>query len=177
MTASMPLAIVAAVGRNGAIGQGNMLPWTMPGDLAHFRALTIGTPMIMGRRTWDSIGRPLPGRESIVVSRCPDLDLPESVWPAADPAAALALARQRAAAMAASAITLIGGATLFEALMDDADRLHLTFVDLAPKADTFFPTIDPAIWRETSRIVPQRHPRDEATCVFVDYARVRPVAW
>ena len=165
-----PHVIVAAVGRNGAIGRSNALPWTMPGDLARFRALTMGCPMIMGRRTWESIGRNLPGRESIVVSRG-TLDLPESVHPAADPESALSMAEERAEAMEAPAIALIGGAALFEALMPRADRLAMTFVDLRPEADTFFPPIDPYAWREAGRSVPPRHARDEAACTFVDYIR------
>ena len=165
-----PLVIVAAAGRNGAIGRDGALPWTMPGDLARFRALTAGCPMIMGRRTWESIGRNLPGRESIVVSRRA-LDLPEGAHAAPDPDAALVLAAGRAAAMAAPAVALIGGAALFAALMPRADRLAMTFVDLRPEADTFLPPIDPYLWRESARIVPARHPRDEAACVFVDYAR------
>lgn len=165
-----PLVIVAAAGRNGAIGRDNALPWTMPGDLARFKALTMGCPMIMGRRTWESIGRSLPGRESIVVSRGA-LDLPEGAHAAADLEAAVALAAARAEAMAAPSLALIGGATLFAALMPRVDRLAMTFVDLAPEADTFFPPIDRSLWRETSRTVPPRHSRDEAACTFVDYVR------
>ena len=168
----VPVVAVAALGRNGVIGEAGGLPWTMPGDLARFRALTMGTPMIMGRRTWESIGRPLPGRESLVVSRDPSLALPQGVLRAASPRQALALARQRARAMGATAISLVGGATLFEALLGETDRLALTIVDLAPDGDTSFPAIDPALWRETSRRVPSRHEDDEAGCVFVDYARV-----
>ena len=166
-----PLAIVVAVGRNGAIGRDGKLPWAMPGDLARFRDLTMGTPMIMGRRTFDSIGQALPGRESIVVSRDPALALPAGVFHAAGPEAALILAVERAAAMGAASISLIGGAGLFETMMPRVERLHITYVDLAPAADTFFPAIDWASWRETSRFVPPRHARDEAPCVFVDYAR------
>ncbi len=166
-----PLMIVAAAGSNGAIGRDNALPWTMPGDLARFRALTMGCPMIMGRRTWESIGRNLPGRESIVVSHRPMPDLPPGVRIAHDPELALSIADERAEAMAASCVALIGGATLFAALMPGADRLAMTFIDLAPEADTFFPPIDPALWREDTRATPPRHLRDEAACVFVDYVR------
>ncbi len=166
-----PLALVVAVGRNGAIGRGGTLPWTMPGDLARFRDLTMGTPMIMGRRTFASIGRALPGRESIVVSRDRALALPDGVFQAADPDAALRFAVRRADAMGAAAISLIGGTSLFEAMLPHVDQMHLTYVDLAPEADTFFPAIDLAAWRETSRRTPPRHARDEAACVFVDYAR------
>jgi dihydrofolate reductase len=171
MSSAQPLAIVVAVGRNRAIGQKGRLPWTMPGDLAHFRALTMGTPMIMGRRTFDSIGRALPGRESIVVTRDNALALPAGVHRVADPHEAMMLAKARAEAMKAASISLIGGATLFAAMMPMVERLHVTIVDLAPEADTVFPVIDPAIWRETSRISPPRDPNDEAACVFVDYTR------
>ncbi len=174
--AIVPLVVVAALGRNGVIGNAGGLPWTMPGDLARFRALTMGTPMIMGRRTWESIDRPLPGRESLVVSRDAGLALPDGVLRAESPIQALTLAQERARAMGAPSISLIGGATLFEALLGDVDRLALTIVDLSPDGDTFFPAIDPALWREVSRLVPERHPGDEASCAFVDYVRVRAAA-
>ena len=171
LAASLPLVVVAALGSNGVIGRDGALPWRMPGDLARFRELTMGTPMIMGRRTWESIGRPLPGRESLVVTRDTTLALPPSVTRAENPEAALAAAGVRAHAMGAASISLIGGAALFSALMPRSDRLALTYVDLAPDGDTFFPEIDPAVWREVSRIVPPRHPRDEAACTFVDLVR------
>ena len=165
------LAIVVAIGRNDAIGQGGTLPWRMPCELARFRDLTMGTPMIMGRRTFKSIGKALPGRETIVVSRDRSLALPQGVFCAADSEAALALATARADAMGASSMSLIGGAALFATMMPQVDRLHVPYVDLTPAADTFFPPIDWTCWRETSRRVPPRHPDDEAACVFVDYAR------
>ena len=165
-----PLVIVAAVGRNGAIGRNGALPWTMPTDLARFKDLTMGCPMIMGRRTWESIGRNLPGRESVVVSRG-TLDLPPGAHAAADPEAALTTAAKRADAMRAPAIALIGGAALFAAMMPRADRLAMTFVDSAPDADTFFPPIDPYAWREVRRDRPPRHEDDDAGCVFVEYRR------
>ena len=165
------LAIIAAIGRNGAIGRDNKLPWSMPGDLRHFKAMTMGTPMIMGRRTFESIGRVLPGRDSIVVSHDRGLDLPDRAFWAPDPDAALQIAARRAEAMGAGTVSLIGGSRLFEALMPVTDRLHLTWVDLSPEADTFFPPIDPAMWRETARIAAPRHADDEAACVFVDYLR------
>ena len=168
---TIPLAIVVAIGRNGAIGRAGTLPWTMPGDLARFRTLTMGTPMIMGRRTFDSIGRPLPGRESIVVSRDPAFAPPRGVFRVTTPEQALALADDHAPAMGAPALSLIGGAALFAALMPRVDVLRVTLIDLAPEADTVFPPIDTEIWREVSRTVPPRHPGDEAPCVFVDYVR------
>jgi dihydrofolate reductase len=167
----IPLVIVAAVGRNGAIGQGNRLPWSMPSDLAHFRCCTMGRPMIMGRLTFEAIGRALPGRESIVVSRSADPGWPDGVWHAADPEAALTLGRDRATAMGADSVILAGGASLFRSMMPLTDRLQMTFVDLEPTADTFFPPIDPAVWREENRTTKTRSPRDDASCVFVEYLR------
>lgn len=165
-----PLAAVVAVARNGVIGRAGALPWQMPGDLARFRALTMGKPMIMGRRTFDSIGRALPGRESIVVTRRP-LAPAQAVFPASSPEAALALAKVRAAAMGAGEISLIGGAALFDALLPRTTRLYLTEVDLEPAGDTFFPAVDPAEWREIERVRPARHPGDEAPCVFLTLER------
>ena len=168
----VPLVVVVAVGRNGAIGRDNQLPWSMPTDLARFRALTMGTPMIMGRRTFESIGCVLPGRESIVITRSRDLVAMPGLWIVRTPEAAFALAQVRAMAMKADAATLIGGAAVFAAMMEWVDRLDLTIVDLAPTADTFFPPIDPAVWREHDRRTIPRGPRDEAGCDFVVYHRV-----
>ena len=167
----VPLAIVAAVGRNGAIGRDNALPWSVPSDLAHFRACTMGKPMIMGRLTFEAIGRVLPGRETIVVTRRAGHPLPVGVRGVGSPAAALVLGRERAAAMGADEVVLVGGAALFAAMMTDVDRLRMSLVDLAPRADTFFPPIDPAVWNEVERRVPPRLPADEANVAFVDYLR------
>jgi dihydrofolate reductase len=165
------LVIAAAIGRNGAIGRGKGLPWSMPGDLAHFRDITMGKPMIMGRLTHESIGRVLPGRESIVVTRAGHGPPAPGLFYAGDLQEALRLGQERAAAMGAAEIMLIGGAQLFAAMMPRAERLRLTLVDLAPEADVFFPAIDPAVWREEARETPARHPGDEAACVFVDFRR------
>jgi dihydrofolate reductase len=172
---NLPLTAVAAVGRNGAIGKDNRLPWSMPSDLAHFRVCTMGKPMIMGRLTFEAIGRALAGRESIVVTRSAGLSPQPGVWVADDPEQALALAQERAAAMGAPEVVLAGGATLFESMMPIVDRLRISVIDLAPAADTFFPPIDPAIWREASRVIAPRHPKDDAACVFVDYVRRDPM--
>ena len=171
MNGAFPLSAVVAVARNGAIGRDNALPWTMPSDLARFRVLTMGKPMIMGRRTFESIGRALPGRVSIVVSRQPQAGLPAGVHAAIDPDAALGSAGERATALGASGITVIGGAALFHALMPRIDRIYMTIVDLRPAADTFLESLDPYVWCETARQRPPRHPRDEADCVFLEYQR------
>lgn len=167
----LPLIAVVATGRNGAIGRDNALPWHMPTDLARFRALTMGKPMIMGRRTYESIGRALPGRQSVVVARTPSIADPAGVHRVGTPDEALGLARSLAGDMGASEIALIGGAAVFAAFAARIDRLHLTIVDLSPAADTFFATPDPYLWRETARVVPDRREDDDAPCLFLDYER------
>jgi dihydrofolate reductase len=167
----VPLVIAAAIARNGAIGRDNRLPWSMPGDLAHFREITMGKPMIMGRLTFEAIGRVLPGRESIIVTRSGHAGQAPGLFRAENPQEALRLGQERAAAMGADEIMLVGGAQLFTALMPRVRRLRLTLIDLAPEADVFFPPVDPALWREVARHVPPRHPGDEAAYVSVEFVR------
>lgn len=165
-----PLAIVAAIARNGVIGAGGGLPFRLPSDLKRFRALTMGKPMLMGRKTFQSIGRPLPGRETIVVTRSPDFSAP-GVLVAATPDDALALGRARAAAMGADEISLIGGAQLYAALLPRTQRLHVTFVDLEPEGDVRFPPLDWPQWRETAREPARQPPGDEAPSSFASFER------
>ncbi len=168
---SHDLALIVAIGRNGGIGFGNRLPWRLAGDMKHFRALTMGKPVIMGRKTWQSIGRPLPGRSIVVVSRDPALELPEGIALARNPQAAITRADELAAALGAAEVMVAGGATLYAALMGQARRLDVTEVDLAPEADAFFPPIDPALWRETGRQPQTAVPGDDAAFSFVTYER------
>ncbi|HEX4768219.1 MAG TPA: dihydrofolate reductase [Lichenihabitans sp.] len=168
---SLPLVLLAAIARNGAIGRGDGLPWRLPGDMRHFRSATMGRPVILGRKTWASIGRPLPGRFPVVVSRDPALDLPDGVARAADLEAALRSAEDLASRHGAGEVIVAGGATLYAALIGRADRLVVTEVDLEPAADTFFPAIDPRRWRETVRQPQPRTAGDEAAYAFVTYAR------
>lgn len=170
----VPLAIVAAIGENGVIGDGRGLPWRLPSDLRHFREITTGKPLLMGRKTFESIGRVLPGRETIVVTRDYAYDPPRGggrVIVAHDLDAALELAQERAAAMAAQEIILAGGATLYESLIEHAERMHLTFVDLAPQGAVHFPHVDWSNWLEVSRLRPRPMAKDEATFAFVDFER------
>ena len=146
------LELVAAVARNGVIGRGGQLPWHLPDDLKHFKALTLGHPIIMGRRTFESIGRPLPGRRSIVVSesltRAPDgIELARS----------LGEAIQLAAASEGPAF-VIGGGILYAAALPHVTTLHLTEVDADVEGDAFFPEYDKARWKLTSQ---SAHPQDE----------------
>jgi dihydrofolate reductase len=165
------LALVAAVAGNGVIGAAGATPWHLPSDLAHFRALTLGKPVLMGRRTFESIGRPLPGREIVVVTRDRSFAPGAGIHVAHDIAAAVELARARAVAMTAEKVMLAGGGELYERLVDTVELMHLTFVELPPYGDVFFPAIDWSQWEETSRVRPPRAGGDEAGFSFVDYRR------
>jgi dihydrofolate reductase len=172
-----PLAIVAAIGENGVIGDGRGLPWRLPSDLKHFREITIGKPVLMGRRTLESIGRALPGRETIVVTRDPAFEPPRGgsgdgfIHVAHDLEAALDLAQARARQLGAEEVILAGGGSLYESLIGRANRLHLTLVDLAPRGSVRFPLINWSDWLETSRVRPRPTAKDEATFAFVDFDR------
>jgi dihydrofolate reductase len=165
----MTLSLVAAVARNGVIGGGNKLLWRLPTDMKRFRALTMGKPLIMGRKTYESIGKPLPGRETIVVTRDPTYKI-EGAHIVADIDAALALAKSLPTG-AQGDIIIAGGGEIYAQTIGRADRLFITEVDLAPEGDVRFPAIDPAVWREAPREKPARGERDDAGFVFVDYVR------
>lgn len=137
----MTLTIVVAVARNGVIGRDNGLPWHLPADLAFFRRTTMGRPVIMGRRTYQSIGRPLPGRHNIVVTGNPAYEVPGCT-------VVHSLESALAAAGSAPEVMLIGGASLFAQAMDRVDRIVLTEVDAEPEGDVFFPALDASNWRE-----------------------------
>jgi dihydrofolate reductase len=164
------LVAVVAVARNGVIGADNGLPWRVSSDLKHFKALTMGKPLILGRRTFQSLLRPLPGREIIVVTRDPRF-ASAGVRIAHSPAEALEAARAVAKALAIDEIMVGGGAEIFRALMDQTQRIELTEIALEPRGDAFFPSLDMAQWRETKRETPQRGERDEADFAFVTLAR------
>lgn len=158
------LTLIAAVARNGVIGRDNRLPWHLPADLKHFKALTTGHAVIMGRKTWESLPekfRPLPGRQNIVVTR-------NAGYAAAGTNVVTSLADAVAAAGGSEAF-VIGGAELYVAALPLADRLQLTEIDADYEGDTWFPPRDPRQWRETTRDVQ----RDEAGLgyAFVSYER------
>ena len=141
----MTVTIVAAVGRNGVIGVDGGLPWHLPDELRRFKELTMGHVLVMGRKTYESIGRPLPGRTTVVVTRKPD-------WrPGAD---GVLVAHSVAGAIAAGEavddeVFVVGGAEVYAAALPLTDRLALTFVDAEPDGDTFFPPVDWEEWRES----------------------------
>jgi dihydrofolate reductase len=165
------VALIAAVARNGVIGVGDALPWRLSSDLKRFKALTMGKPLIMGRKTFQSIGRPLPGRATIVVTRDQRF-APEGVEVARDLETALRLAETKARAAGVDEIIVAGGGEIYAQTIARAARLYITEVALAPKGDAHFPPIDPALWREVNREAGVRGPRDEADFAFVEYRRV-----
>ncbi len=164
------LVLVAAVARNGVIGANQGLPWRLGSDLKRFKALTWGKPLVMGRKTYFTIGRALPGRDTIVVTRDPGLAAP-GVFVAHDLEAALHLAGERACAMGAGEIVVAGGGEIYAQTIGRADRLFITEVALDAKGETRFPPIDPGEWREVRREMGERGPRDEADFAFVEYQR------
>jgi dihydrofolate reductase len=164
------LVLVAAVADNGVIGRGNALPWRLPSDLKHFKALTFGKPVVMGRKTFLSIGRPLPGRTNIVVSRDPGFAAP-GVTAAHDLTAAFAVARGDALRRGADTIAVIGGTDIFAQCMGLAERLEITHVHARPEGDVRFPVIDPAVWRTVARQEHAAGPGDDAAFATVTYAR------
>ncbi|MEP9352119.1 dihydrofolate reductase [Xanthobacter sp. KR7-65] len=166
-----PLALVVAVSENGVIGTAGGLPWRLPSELKRFRALTWGKPLLMGRRTFESIGKPLPGRISVVVSADPGFAPPEGVLKAATLAEAIALADEAADAMGADAIMVIGGERVFRETLPLARTLYLTQVHAAPEGDVRFPDYDPSAWREAGREGPLRGEKDEAAFTYVTLVR------
>ncbi|PNG25137.1 dihydrofolate reductase [Methylocella silvestris] len=168
---SAALALVAALGENGVIGVGDRLPFRLPSDLKRFRALTWGKPLLMGRKTFVSIGRPLPGRETIVVTRDKGFAAPAGVHLAFSPEDALSLAITRAAAMGADEIILAGGGELYAALLPRVARMYLTLVEASPPGDALFPAVDWTDWIETERLRPEPQAGDEAKFAFVRFER------
>jgi dihydrofolate reductase len=141
---SLRIALIAAVARNGVIGAQNRLPWRLPEDLKHFRALTTGHAVIMGRRTWESIGRPLPGRQNIVVTSSEGIRV-----------AGVEVARSLDDALARVRLPdpafVIGGETLYRDALPRADLLYLTEIERDFEGDARFPQFDRSLWRETAR--------------------------
>ena len=158
---TVAVAIIAAVAENGVIGDGNHIPWRLPGDFAHFKRMTLGKPLIMGRKTFESIGRPLPGRTNIVVSRQEGYQ-PDGVIVMSSLEAALQHAQDIATADRANEVMIGGGAEIYRQAMPIADRMYLTQVSLKPHGDTYFPRIDFEQWKPAGEISMEPHPQDTA---------------
>jgi dihydrofolate reductase len=162
------IVLVAAVADNGVIGRGNAMPWRLSSDLKRFKALTMGKPVVMGRKTYLSIGKPLPGRTNIVVSRDASFAAP-GLLVAGNLDAALAAARGDALRRGADEIAIIGGTDIFAQAMPLADRLEITHVHARPEGDTYFPPIDEKRWRLVERNEQPAGPRDEAGFAYATY--------
>ena len=158
---SVAVAIIAAIAENGVIGAGNHIPWRLPGDFAHFKRMTMGKPLIMGRRTFESIGRPLPGRTNIVVTHQQGYQ-PPGVIVISSLEAALDHGQAIAKADRANEVMIGGGAEIYRQALPIADRMYITQVMLEPEGDTFFPPIDFEQWKPGGEISVAAHPEDTA---------------
>jgi len=155
---TIPLALVVARARNGVIGRDGVLPWRLRSDLAWFKANTMGKPMIMGRKTWDSLPvKPLPGRMNIVLTRDGSFEA-RGALAFEDFSEALQTAREQAEEDGAGEVCVIGGTALFAMALPKARRLYLTEVETAPEGDAHFPPFDEAAWTEVHR---EAHPAGE----------------
>jgi len=158
------LTLIVARARNGVIGKDNAMPWRIPGEQAYFKRVTMGHPIIMGRKTWESIGRPLPGRRSIVISR-------NTAFAAPGAEVVTSLDAALARCVGAAEAFVIGGAELYRLALPSAHRLLITEIDHDFDGDTYFPAPDPAQWREAAR--DHHAPTDERPFAvdFVEYVR------
>lgn len=166
----LEIVLIVAVAENGVIGSDGAIPWRLKTDLQRFKMLTLGKPIVMGRKTFASLRRPLPGRTNIVVTR--DVN-----FRAAGAVVTTSLADARAVATGdalrrlATEIAVIGGAEIYQHWMDSADRLEITEVHAKPAGDTYFATIDAAMWEEVARVRNAAGPDDSADFSFVTYRR------
>lgn len=164
------IVLVVAVAENGVIGRDNALPWRIKSDLKYFRSVTMNRPVVMGRKTYASIGKPLPGRTNIVVTRQDDFAGP-GLLVAGGLAEALSAARGDALRRGTNEIAVIGGTEIFVQTLPLADRIAYTLVHASPPGDTFFPPLDPALWRETARTLHEAGPGDDYGFTIVEYRR------
>lgn len=165
----IPVAMIAAMDRNGVIGVDNQLPWYLPEDLKFFKRMTQAKPLVMGRKTFQSIGRALPGRLNIVVTRDPDFHH-EGIRVCHDLASALALADQQATIDGAEEIMVMGGAEIYAQALAYASRLYLTEVAIEVEGDARFPKLDRAEWEELQRL-PGSPAEGQPAYDFVEYRR------
>ncbi|MGZ5876143.1 MAG: dihydrofolate reductase [Bradyrhizobium sp.] len=168
----MEIVLIVAVADNGVIGAGGTIPWRLKTDLQRFKTMTMGRPVVMGRKTFLSLRRPLPGRTNIVMTRDGDFRKPGAVV-TTSLAAARAVATGDALRRFVTEIAVIGGAEVYAQWVGCADRLEITEVHARPEGDTYFPAIDPAIWEEVARVRNPAGPDDSADFSFVTYRRRR----
>ncbi len=167
----MKLSMIVALGRNRVIGIDNVMPWHIPADLKYFKATTLGKPVVMGRKTLQSIGKPLPGRPNVVVTRDQSFSV-EGATIVADLDEALTVAENKATEIGADEIMIIGGGQIYEQLIGRVERLYLTEIDMEPEGHAFFPDFSVvAEWNEVWR---EHHPEegDQPAFDFVTYDRI-----
>ena len=160
----MQLNLIVAYARNRCIGKDNTLPWKLPGDLAHFKRTTLGCPIIMGRKTWDSLGRPLPGRRNIVISRDPGKSLTGAEC-------ATSLLQALEYVKDSEQVFVIGGAQIYQQALTYAQRIVATEIRADIDGDAFFAPLDPTVWAETARL-PQP-PENGLEYDLVEYHRLK----
>ncbi len=168
---NLDIVLLAAIAENGVIGRANGLPWRLKSDMQHFRKVTMGKPVVMGRKTYQSIGKPLPGRTTIVITRDAAFAAP-GIVAAPDLSGALEAARGDAWRRGANAIVVAGGGEIYVQAMPLATQLSITEVHKRVDGDAHFPVIDTRTWRETGRSEHQPAAQDEAAFAFVTYERV-----
>jgi dihydrofolate reductase len=166
----MEIVLIVGVADNGVIGSGSAIPWRLKSDMQRFKALTLGKPVVMGRKTFASIGRPLPGRTNIVVTRDAGFRARGAVVATSfDAARAVAIGDELR--RSAGEIAVIGGAEIYAQWMDSADRLEITEVHARPEGDTYLAAIDAAAWEEAARVRNPAGPDDSADFSYVTYRR------
>lgn len=171
--APLEVSFVVAVSENGVIGRDGDMPWRLSTDLKRFKSLTMGRPVIMGRKTFQSIGKALPGRENIVVTRDPGFSA-DGVHIASSVQEAFALAEGFARRDGQGEIAVIGGGQIYSETFDRASVLHVTHVETVLEGDTVFPTIDPVLWQSGDEERVPQGPKDSYPTRFVTYRRRRP---
>lgn len=153
----LPVSLIVAATRNQVIGRDNQMPWHLPADLRYFKQRTLGKPIIMGRKTWESLGRPLPERLNIVVTRQTDIAL-EGAEVFADLQAAIERGQEWASEQGVDEVMVIGGGQLYQQALALTQRVYLTRIDLELEGDTFFPVLDAQQWQQTEA---QAHPAQD----------------
>ena len=172
---TIKIAMIAGVAENGVIGSDQTIPWRVPSDMAFFKRTTMGKPIIMGRKQFETVGKPLSGRANIVITRQRDYQ-PEGVLVVHDIETALEQARRIAEADGVDEIMIIGGGELYAQLMGRADRLYITHIDLQPTGDVLFPAIAPEQWTVVDLPEVAPSPKDEASYRVKVYERRQDAA-
>ncbi len=157
------ISLVCAMAKNRVIGKDNDMPWHLPADLKHFKATTMGKPIVMGRKTFESIGRPLPGRRNVVITRNPDYSA-EGIEVVTSIDEALSLLSD------VEEIMITGGGNVYQQTIEQADRLYLTFIDLETDGDAFFPEFEHLDLKEVSRESHQPDEKNKLAYQFVEYS-------